>query len=89
MGIENIYMVPQKKGEWDELGDWDGHIYTTMYKIDNYCKSTIQHQEIYSMLCGDLNEKEIQKEGTYVNTQQVHFAMQQKLTQHCKETILP
>ena len=41
------------------------------------------------MLCGDLNEKEIQKEGTYVNTQQVHFAMQQKLTQHCKETILP
>ena len=25
------------RGEWDELGDWDQHIYTidTMYKIDN------------------------------------------------------
>ena len=24
-----------KAGEWDELGDWDWHIYTTKYKIDN------------------------------------------------------
>ena len=23
------------KGEWNELGDWDRHIYTTMYKTDN------------------------------------------------------
>ena len=23
------------KGEWEELGDWDWHIYTNMYKIDN------------------------------------------------------
>ena len=22
-------------GGWDELGDWDWHIYTNMYKIDN------------------------------------------------------
>ena len=22
-------------GGWDELGDWDGHIYTNLYKIDN------------------------------------------------------
>ena len=21
-------------GEWDELGDWNLHIYTTIYKID-------------------------------------------------------
>ena len=30
--------IPRGKGEgWDELGDWDWHIYTidTMYKIDN------------------------------------------------------
>ena len=24
-----------KRGGWDELGDWDWHIHTTMYKIDN------------------------------------------------------
>ena len=23
------------KGGWDELGDWDWHIYNAMYKIDN------------------------------------------------------
>ena len=23
------------KGGWDELGDWDRHIYTTMYNTDN------------------------------------------------------
>ena len=22
-------------GGWDELGDWDWHVYTNMYKIDN------------------------------------------------------
>ena len=50
------------------MGDWDGHLYTNMYKIDNYCKSTVEHREIYLMLCGDLNGKESKKEGTYVNT---------------------
>ena len=24
-----------EEGMWDELGNWDWHIYTTMYKIDN------------------------------------------------------
>ena len=30
-------------GWWDELGDWDWHIYTidTMYKIDNYLEPTV------------------------------------------------
>ena len=23
------------KGEWDKLGDWDSHIYITVYKIHN------------------------------------------------------
>ena len=29
--------IPREKRRWDELGDWDCHIYTidTMYKIDN------------------------------------------------------
>ena len=25
----------REDGEWDDLGDWDEHIYTTMYKIGN------------------------------------------------------
>ena len=51
--------------QWDELGDWDWHIYTidTRYKIDNYWEPTIQHKEPYPMLCGDLHRKEIQGKG--------------------------
>ena len=32
--VKNI-RIPWGEGRWDELGDWDGHIYITMYKIDN------------------------------------------------------
>ena len=42
---------------------------------------------LYSALCGDLNGKKIQKRGMYVHKQLTHFAIQQKLTQLCKETI--
>ena len=27
--------IPRGKEEWDELGDWDRHKCTAMYKIDN------------------------------------------------------
>ena len=39
----------------------------------------------YSVLCGDLNGKEIQREE---HIELVEFAIQQKLKQHCKATIL-
>ena len=33
----NIWLPSREKGMWDELEDWDWHIYIidTMYKIDN------------------------------------------------------
>ena len=36
--LENKHMDTKggKLGQqWDELGDWDWHVYTNMYKIDN------------------------------------------------------
>ena len=40
-----------------------------------------------SVLCGDLNGKEIQNGGErYIY--KIHFAVQQKPAQHCKATIL-
>ena len=35
--VENKHMDTkgERGGWWDELGDWDWHIYTNMYKIDN------------------------------------------------------
>ena len=40
------------------------------------------------MISGDLNGKEIQKEGIHVHVWLILFAVQQKLTQHCKAAIL-
>ena len=58
------------KGEWrwcNELEDWDWHIYTvdTMYKVDNYWESTVEHRELYSLLCGDLMGRKPKEEGVY------------------------
>ena len=41
------------------------HTYTadTMYKIDDRWEPTVQLEEPYSVLCGDLTGKEIQKRG--------------------------
>ena len=52
------------KGVWDEWGDWGWHIYTidTVYKIGNK-RCAIQLRELYSVPCGNLNEKKIQKGG--------------------------
>ena len=47
----------------------------------------IQLRELYWMLSGDLNGKEIQKEGLCVYTQPIPSAVQQKLTQHGKATV--
>ena len=33
---EQTYGYQERKGGWDRLRDWDEHIYTTMYKVDNY-----------------------------------------------------
>ena len=59
--IENKCMDNKRGKGGDELGDWDWHIYTIMYKIDNLWQPNIQHRELYSMLCGDQNGKEIPK----------------------------
>ena len=47
--------------------------------------------ELYSVVCGGLNGKEIQKkkkEGIYVCMWLIYFDIQQKLTQDYKATIL-
>ena len=43
--------------------------------------------ELYLMLCGVLNGKEVQMEGTNVYVRLFHSAVQQELTQHCKATV--
>ena len=75
------------KSGWDKVGDYDWHIYTTVYKTESRIRRTYcMDRELYSMLCSDLNGKEIKKkkERIYVHIQLPHFALRQKLAQHCK-----
>ena len=78
--------TPRGKKGWDELGDWDWHIYTidTMYKILNYWAHTVLYRELYSVLCGDLNGKEIWERGNICEHTADSFCIQEKLTQRCK-----
>ena len=53
--IENEFMVAQ--GVDGSLGVWDKHIHTAMsiFKMDNQQGCTVQHKEVFFMLCGSLD----------------------------------
>ena len=55
---------------------------------ENQQQQEKQHSKLYSVLCSDLNKKEILKRGIYVHVYLIHCAVQQKLAQYCKATIL-
>ena len=54
------------KGEVLGLGDRDWHIYRTRSETENEWEPTVKYREPYSMLCGDINGKEIEKRGVHV-----------------------
>ena len=58
--VENKLMVTGGGGgQGDKLGDWNGHIHTTICKIDNQQGPTVEHRELYSILCNGLYGKRI------------------------------
>ena len=59
-----------------------------MHNMDNQREHIVEHRGLYLMYYGDLNGKEVQKGGDICTCMVIHFAVQQKLTQHCKVTIL-
>ena len=83
----NLWLL-KGKGGWGELGVWDYHIYTTIYKwITNKdllysTGSYIQYFIITYM------GKESEKEYTHAQVKWNHFALHFKLTQHCISTKL-
>ena len=50
------------RSEWCQDTCWGWHTHTTLYRMDSY-ENLLFHREPYSVLCGDLNGKEIQKRG--------------------------
>ena len=72
----------------DKWGLWDGHVHTGLFTVDNQQESTVQHRELCSALCNNLNGKRFncrrKERGDIVHAWLIHFAVQQKLAQHCK-----
>ena len=64
--------------------------HTTVYRMDNQQGPTVEHREVYSILCNDLHGKRIlkKKKRIHIYVELIHFAVHLKLTQHCKSTIL-
>ena len=52
----------QEEGK-GQLGVWDGHVHTAIFKMDNLQGPTVQHRELCSVLCNNLKwEKNLQKD---------------------------
>ena len=64
----------------------------TMCKTDSQWEAAIEHRELSSVLCDDLEgwegeAREVPEGGVYVHMWLIHFTVQKKLTLHCKATI--
>ena len=64
------------------------HIHTTVYKIGNQRGPTVEHRELYSILCNNLYGKRTWKTIDICIFMLKHCAVHLKLTQHCNSTIL-
>ena len=52
-------------GEGHKSGAWDSHTHTTVCKIDNQQGPAIEHRELCSIFCYDLDESEKEYAHTY------------------------
>ena len=51
----------QRGRERDKSGAWDDHTHSTIYKIDNQQRPTVEHRELYSIFWDNLYQKRILK----------------------------
>ena len=53
--------LPEERMEMgrDRLGVWDGHVLTTVFKIDNQQRPTVLHRELYSVFYNNLSRERI------------------------------
>ena len=56
-------MPRREEGDRDGLGGWGCHAHTAMYRIDDSREPALWYRELYSILSGDLNTKEVQGRG--------------------------
>ena len=91
MENKHMYTIGERRVGGEGLGGWEwrGYAADAMYKVGNRWERTVSLRVLYLMHGGDWNGKEVRKGGdTRVYVRLIHFAVQQKRTWHCKETML-
>ena len=53
----NSWLPGGKDGRRDSWGLWDGHVHTTIFKVDHQQRASIWHRGLCSVLCGSLDGK--------------------------------
>ena len=86
---ENTSMVTRKgtMGR-NELGDWDWHIHTTVYNVMTNKDLLYSPGNFFQYSIMTYMGNGFLKVWRYVSVQPIRFAVQQRITQHCKSTIL-
>ena len=51
-----------KWGQRDSYGVWGLPVYNAIFKMDNQQGPIVEHSELFSVLCGSLNERELREE---------------------------
>ena len=76
-----------KDGGKDSECIWDGHEHTAIFKMDNQQGPTVQHRELCSTLCGNLDGRGCRvRMDTYMCRAE---SLLLKLLQHCQLAIYP
>ena len=55
----NLWLADGRIERRDNQGVWDGHVHVAIFEMDNQQGSTIQHTELFSMLCGSLDGRRV------------------------------
>ena len=56
--LKNLILGERMKGR-DNWGLWDQHVHTPIFKMDNQQGLTVSHMELCSMLCSNLDGREV------------------------------
>ena len=87
--MENRLKVAKGGGtERDGLGVWGQEMQTVTCRKDKLQGSIAEHRGTVSSPLGKMMKEKKTKKNAYIHVRMGHFAVQQKLAEHCKSTTL-
>ena len=71
-------------GRRDSQGDWNGHVHTAVFKMDNQQGPPVQHRDLCSVLCDSLDGRGVWgRMDTCMCMAVRFFVVHLKLSHHC------